>query len=343
MDSDMKSLCLSRNLACRYACMQKAEDIDTELLMNDKFRCLQGFSCLQINIISIIKGNPDVLAYWQVAKLVEQYYLMATTKGAVRGALERLFPRNFIIRNRASKGRLKGNRYALATDPCEHIKAYNCVEGNMDLSEYSGSDTVLSTLKEEIDRKNLSIFSKTPEQLLEELTEMDILSHWPCLAKTGFGTHQIRQIVLALSKVAISAQNVLQGLHYAEWELDNNQMTDKSGQLVSDPCSYIFSSLVRSGCYRKPVGFIDPEEVAEREAIEKTRRQRQLSEERAKEEMQAKFAEGFEQWLKTKTSTDIQKILTATKIGSLSMPEDVALRNYYREFVVGKGPEADQI
>ena len=59
--------------------------------------------------------------------------------------------------------------------------------------------------------------------------------------------------------------------------------------------------------------------------------------------MQAKFAEGFEQWLKTKTSTDIQKILTATKIGSLSMPEDVALRNYYREFVVGKGPEADQI
>ena len=177
MDSDMKSLCLSRNLACRYACMQKAEDIDTELLMNDKFRCLQGFSCLQINIISIIKGNPDVLAYWQVAKLVEQYYLMATTKGAVRGALERLFPRNFIIRNRASKGRLKGNRYALATDPCEHIKAYNCVEGNMDLSEYSGSDTVLSTLKEEIDRKNLSIFSKTPEQLLEELTEMDILSH----------------------------------------------------------------------------------------------------------------------------------------------------------------------
>ena len=269
---------------------------------------------------------------------------MNVSEGAVRGALERLFPRAFLLRSRASKGRLKGNRYAWAKDPCPHIQPCTLMEAYTDFAAQSIPKSATSILKEEkIDRENLSISYQTPttKRLLEALSEADIVFHWPFLARSGFGTHQIRQILQSLSKLAISAEHILRGLSYADWELGIGLMKDKEGQPVDDPCSYVFRSLARNGCYRRPANYVDPLEAAEREAITEVKRRQQASEERARAEMQAKFAEGFEQWLSETKPEEIQRIMTAADSRSLRIPDDVALRNHYRTHVAGQQPEAD--
>lgn len=341
--SGMDSRSLPRSLACCRACMVNATDATTESYMEDRFRCEQGFSPLQINILGVLKAHSDVLSYSHIAKLVGQHYRMPVTEGATRGALERLFPREFLLRSRASKGRLRGNRYAWATDPCPHIQPCTFMEASTGLAAQSAPNSAASFLKEEIDRRNLSISSQSPaaERLLEELSETGIAFHWPALAQSGFGTHQIRQILQSLSKIAIPAGHVMRGLAYANWELENGLMRDKEGQAVADPCSYVFLSLARNGCYRKPANYVDPLEVAEQEAITEAKRRQQASEERAQAEMQAKFAEGFEQWLAGTRSEETQRIVAAAGNGSLRIPADVVLRNHYRTHVAGKQPEAD--
>jgi hypothetical protein len=201
-----------------------------------------------------------------------------------------------------------------------------------------GQIPVVSILKEEIDRENLSIFSQCPttERLLEALSEADIAFYWPALAQSGFGTHQIRQILQSLRKITMSAVHVMRGLTYANWELENGLMRDKEGQAVANPCSYVFMSLARNGCYRRPAGYVDPAEIAECEAIADAKRMQQVSEESAQAQMQAKLAEGFDQWLAGTTPEEIQRIVVAASGDSLRMPVDVALRNYYRVHVVGK-------
>lgn len=174
--------------------------------MEHRRQCIQGFSPLQINILSIIKAHQEVLPYWQIAQLAGRHFGGNPTEGAVRGALERMFRRDFLLRSRASRGRLKGNRYALAKDPCPHIPPCNFVmESGTESAAQHSSIPGASLLSEEIDRKNLSISSQSgePEHRLEELSEEDVGFHWPILARDGFGTAQIRQICHRLHKIGI--------------------------------------------------------------------------------------------------------------------------------------------
>uniref|UniRef100_I2Q7Q7 Uncharacterized protein n=1 Tax=Desulfovibrio sp. U5L TaxID=596152 RepID=I2Q7Q7_9BACT len=112
-----------------------------------------------------------------------------------------------------------------------------------------------------IDReKNLSI---SQERI--ELT-------WPALARHGFGVAQVEQILHALAELGTAPDRVVQGLHHAEWELENGKMLDKSGAPVADPCSWVFRSLARTGYYRKPPGYVSPEEQALLDAEETAKR-----------------------------------------------------------------------
>ena len=173
----------------------------------------------------------------------------------------------------------------------------------------SPSNVQPSILKEE-DRKNLSISSKnsTAERLLEELSEDDIAFHWPILAQNGFGTHQIRQILQSLSKVSLSAAQVMPGLTYANYEFAKGDVLDKEGKPITDVCGYVFASLARHGCYRKPPGYIDPLEAAEQDALEDAKRRELASRERAEAQIQAKFAEAFEQWITGLSPQEVQRI-----------------------------------
>ena len=85
---------------------------------------------------------------------------------------------------------------------------------------------------------------------------------WPNLARAGFGCEQLDQITAALAELGKPMDKIVQSLDHAEWELERGQMLDKDGQPVSDPCSWVFTALARTGYYRRPKGYVSPEEQA---------------------------------------------------------------------------------
>lgn len=120
----------------------------------------------------------------------------------------------------------------------------------------TGPSTGPSTFPSKIDREdlNLSISLET------------LQTAWPTLAQRGFGLEQLAQIEKMLTEQGKDKSKVVQGLDHAEWELEKGKMVDKSGQPVTDPCSWVYRSLARDGYYRRPKGYISPAEAAEKDA-----------------------------------------------------------------------------
>ena len=112
-----------------------------------------------------------------------------------------------------------------------------------------------------IDREdlNLSISLKTLE------------TSWPNLVRCGFGSDQLEQISRMLAELGKPTDRVIRGLDHAEWELEKGKMCDKTGQPVADPCAWVFQSLARTGYYRRPAGYVSPEEQAAKDAEEEAR------------------------------------------------------------------------
>lgn len=326
MQSDTDSRMLPRSLACSRACMVRTMESGTDNPMEDKLRCMQGFSHVQINILGILKSHTEVLAYWQIAHLLEQHYGGSVTEGSVRGALERLFPREFLVRRRASRGRLKGNRYALATDPCTHIQPCNFIVGVVTESDTQSAGTAAPSILEKADRKILSVSSQEAEEskavrLLEALTEEDMHFHWPALARQGFGTDQIRQIISRLVQVNISVKQIMQGLTYAEWELAADRMRDKSGTPVTSPVSWVFKILATQGYYPRPEGYRSPQEQAELDAVEELRQRTAAYEAR-------QAAEG-DAWI-ARLTPDERSAILGPQSNIMRMPDEVVLRCHFR-------------
>lgn len=98
------------------------------------------------------------------------------------------------------------------------------------------------------------------------ISQERIESTWPTLSSVGFGTHQIEQIISALNELGKPTDKVVPSLDHAEWELENGKMLDKAGRPVADPCSWVFRALARTGYYRRPVGYVSPEEQAAKDA-----------------------------------------------------------------------------
>lgn len=295
-------------------------------------RCPRGFSTLQIAVLSVLKSYSQIIAYWQIAELVAARYGLATTEGAVRGALERMYRRSVLMRTRAAAGSQKGNRYAFTSDPCPHIIPYAATEpstesstrGDVDTAAQSVPNAVPSIL-EEIDRKNLSISSEnaahTAARLLEALTEEDIAFHWPELARHGFGTDQIRQMLHRLAQVNIGPEKVMQGLTYAEWELAAERMRDKKSEPIASPANWVFSILAKQGYYPRPSGYVSPQEQAERDAAEERKRCVAAQEERLKAECDA--------WI-AGLSPDEREGIVGPQNSAVRMPDTVTLRNHFR-------------
>ena len=89
---------------------------------------------------------------------------------------------------------------------------------------------------------------------------------WPHLVRAGFGADQMEQIVDNLDQLGKPTDRIVAGLDHAEWELENGKMLDKNGQPVTDPCSWVFTALARTGYYRRPKGYVSPEEQAAKDA-----------------------------------------------------------------------------
>ena len=145
---------------------------------------------------------------------------------------------------------------------------------------------------------------------------------WPHLQRTGFGRKQLEQILAALEELGKSADMVVQGLDHAEWELAGGAMRDKDGQPVLDPCSWVFRSLARTGYYRRPKGYVSPEEQAARDAEEEARA---VAVARRKAE-QAQF----ETWRDALAQEELERAMRGYPGG----PKDAWLKSVWRKLQV---------
>lgn len=131
------------------------------------------------------------------------------------------------------------------------------------------NDTTTRLVEEhsKIDRQNNNIYLSKENKILE-LSDDDIAFYWPKLKETGFGKHQLHQIIDRLKKVEKSVDSILVSLDYFEYELDQGNLKDKNGNQIENPCAYIFNALARHGYYRKPPGYISPAQQAAIDAEE---------------------------------------------------------------------------
>ncbi|MYL84656.1 hypothetical protein GTA51_16185 [Desulfovibrio aerotolerans] len=159
-----------------------------------------------------------------------------------------------------------------------------------------------------IDRKNLSISFET------------LQTAWPTLSRAGFGLEQLEQIYAALAERGKSPERVVQGLDYAEWELAEGKMLDKTGQPVADPCAWVFRSLAGLGSYRRPSGYLSAEEQAEIDAKIRTE-EMEWALARAREKARQ---ERFRAWVGGLTRDAREKALEGRR-----GPEETWLRNVW--------------
>ncbi len=319
-------------LPCAYACTESAvqQGMEAGAIDSRQVFCEQGYSGLQIVILSIIRSPHRVLSYRRIAQLVVSAYGLEATEGAVRGAVERLRRYELFVPKSVRRGQLRGNQYTLVTDPCPHIPPLHrqstaIVQANMETGVQLRPRPPVSILKQTDRQKNLSVSSENREAStailsLEKLTEGDILFHWPVLVQHGFGTDQIRQIITRLAQKNLGAERVMQGLAHAEWELANNCMCDKSGEPVASPLDWTFAILARQGYYPRPAGYCSPEERADLDAAEAARKRATAHQKRLNAE--------FEAWSVLLASDERRGILGAQN-GPLPRPANEILRQHF--------------
>lgn len=100
------------NLSCMQACREVVAQAGGGQSVQVPFRpgrCPLGFSRLQIGILSLVKSNPGVLSYWQIAELIGTAWGQEVTENAVRGAINRMPRHAFLLRSRARTLSHSGN------------------------------------------------------------------------------------------------------------------------------------------------------------------------------------------------------------------------------------------
>ncbi len=154
---------------------------------------------------------------------------------------------------------------------------------------------------------------------------------WPNLHRVGFGPEQIEQVLQNLAAQQKSPDRLVRSLDHAEWELERGVMADKNGNPVADPCSWVFTALARTGYYRRPAGYVSPEEQAARDAEQDARAVTTARK-------QAETAQ-FETWRDSLSPDD----LAAAMVGYPGGPRDAWLRACWkRRQQAGPAPATEE-
>lgn len=281
--------------------------------------CSKGLSAAQINILGLLLlTGPSVTQYGILAIKLEQHYGMQRTPEAVRRIVERLAGRGFIRRKQTREGTMHGVSFGIIEDRlCPYIRSPVLPDVRAGIRP---DEIPAQSILEEKDRKNLSICSH--REKLETLSEEDIAFHWPNLARAGFGTVQIRQIIHRREQVDESLQHIMQGLTFAEWELDHNRMRDAKGNTVEVPLNWVFRILATQGYYPRPSGYISPQEQAERDREDILKREQEARKARLEAEADA--------WATNLTSNEREAILGPKNGTGASIPDAVRLRLHFK-------------
>ena len=299
----------------------------------DRIACRKGLSAAQVNIIGLLLAiGPTVTPYKQLSAELERVYSMIRSPGAVRRSVERLVNRGYLRRKQAKIGTCQGVTFTLIQEMlCPHIRpAGQClcapVHPGIHPGVHPDAGFVPSILEEKIERNILSISSEKSQRygaLLESLSEEDVAFHWPELARVGFGTVQIRQIMQRRAQVGETLEHIMQGLTYAEWELSRQCMTSHKGEPVSTPLHWVFKILAAQGYYPRPKAYISPAEQADRD--------RELTTRQEKEAREALLLAESEAWAANLTPDERQAVLGPGNGERSLIPEPVRLRTYFRQ------------
>jgi hypothetical protein len=295
--------------------------------------CEKGLSALQINVLFLAhRAGTRVTPYARIARQLASEFDMPQQAESVRGVVNRLAARGFLRHQQARDGSIRGVRFIIIPELlCPYIMRPK-IDDRPDARHGAQADarpahSVTPSILEEIERKNtLSISSGKEEEqktirLLEALSEEDIAFHWPELSRQGFGTDQIRQIIIRLAQVNIGTGRIMQGLTHAEWELSAGRMRDKYGNPVSSPASWVFKILATQGYYPRPEGYRSPQEQAEQDAAEELTRQTAAYEARQTAEAEA--------WI-IKLSPDERNAILGPSDSAMRIPDTVVLRRHFR-------------
>ena len=256
------------------------------------------------------------------------YFFLHQSPESVRAVVNRLSARNILHHHLARRGTLRGVILKVEMHGlCIHIPRTSPDT----LPVYRGDERIPvqedsvhpPSILEKADRKNLSVSSEEIVTRLEQLSENDIAFHWPELAKTGFGTDQIRQILRRNREVAIPSQRVFQSLNHAEWALAHGTLSDSSGNPVRSPNAWVFTILARQGYFPRPDGYLSPEEQAKRDEAEEERK--------ANTQQSILLQKRFEHWCENLTQEERTAILSPEKTHRL--PEKIYLHRYFIEHV----------
>ena len=173
----------------------------------------------------------------------------------------------------------------------------------------SGQSSGQSACSSKIDREDLNL----------SISLEVIQTTWPNLARCGFGVEQMQQITMNLAAVGKPTDRLLLGLGHIEYELAYGQLLAKDGQPVADPCSWAFRALAQNGYYRRPKGYVSPEEQAlqdaeaEANALVQARQRVELAQ--------------FEAWKTGLTEAELEKSM----IGHPGGPKDAWLKSVWKK------------
>ena len=322
----------SSALACGLTCAPASARSDIHSGVRSGIRpdhtCRKGLTDAQINILALLlEIGLTVTPYKRLALELERHYAMRRSPEAVRRTVERLAGRGFLRRKKAKEGTAQGVIFQLVHELlCPHIlpprQGVHPDTRSGIRSDVRSDLFSAPSILEKKDREILSISSLGDKERLEALAEEDIAFHWPELARAGFGTAQIRQIIQRREQVGEDVRHVMQGLAFAEWELARQCMKDAKGKAVEAPVNWVFRILASQGYYPRPPGYISPDEQAERDREETIKREQEARE--------ARFSAEAEAWAATLSADEREAILGPKGGASAIMPEAVRLRMYFK-------------
>lgn len=261
-DMKCKNLTFSCNRICLAPSSLKIPTGEKFLIPTREGGCPEGFSELQLAIFSILKIHKDCIAYWQLSEIINHIYGMNSSEGAVRGAMSRIIKKGFLKAKRCVKGHLRGNSYSFQKIPCPFFNLWPKIDIGTIQIKLNNSTSCPDNSSKKRGESSETTQNQDSYMILRNLKNDTIKYHWPNLANIGFGENQIKQILAGLKKENKPLNELLNSFYYVEYELENNILVAKNGEVIKNPLNWIFKCLSQ-GNYRRPEGYSSQEEQAE--------------------------------------------------------------------------------